>query len=73
MRKISFISIIIYGLCVITATVALLFLIPSVDDISNTLSIYLIAKRVSLGNFVQSIDAIFLLTLDFWLKKLGLQ
>lgn len=60
MRKVGFISLIIYGLCLITATISLLFLIPSVNDINSTLSIYIIAKRVSLGDFVQSIDALFI-------------
>lgn len=61
MRKIGYISLIIYGLCVITATISLLFLVPSINDINSTLSIYIVAKRVSLGNFIQSIDALFIL------------
>ncbi len=41
--------------------IALLFLIPSITEINNTLSIYILARNVSLGDFIQSIDAIFIL------------
>ena len=61
MRKVGFVSLIIYGICVIAGTVCLLFLIPSVGDVSNTLTIYVVSKRVSLGSFVQSIDSLFIL------------
>lgn len=42
-------------------TIALLFLIPSITDINNTLSIYILARRVSFGEFIQRIDAVFIL------------
>lgn len=41
--------------------IALLFLIPSINNINNTLSIYILARRVSFGEFIQRIDAIFIL------------
>ena len=61
-KTIVFSSLIIYSTVLITATIAILFLIPSIEDIGGTLSIYIVAKRVSLGDFVQSIDALFILT-----------
>ena len=61
LRNISFISLIIYGLCILGGIVAMLFIMPSVDDMNNTLSIYILAKRVTIGNFIQSIDAVFIL------------
>ena len=61
MRKISFISLIIYGICIFGGIIAMLFIMPSVDDMNNTLSIYILAKRVTIGNFIQSIDAVFIL------------
>lgn len=45
----------------ILGIIALLFLIPSITEINNTLSIYILARNVSLGDFIQSIDAIFIL------------
>ncbi len=41
--------------------IALLFLIPSITHINNTLSIYILARRVSFGEFIQRIDAVFIL------------
>ena len=61
MRKISFISLIIYGLLILGGIIAMLFTMPSIEDMNNTLSIYILAKRVTFGNFIQSIDAIFIL------------
>lgn len=61
MRKVGFISLTIYALVVFTGTISILFLIPSVGDVNNTLSVYMVAKRVNLGNFIQSIDALFIL------------
>lgn len=41
--------------------IALLLLIPSITEINNTLSIYILARKVSFGEFIQRIDAIFIL------------
>lgn len=41
--------------------IALLFLIPSITEINNTLSIYILARNVSFGDFIQRIDAVFIL------------
>ena len=61
MRKISFISLIIYGLIILGAIVAILFTMPTVNNMNNTLAIYILAKRVTIGNFIQSIDSVFIL------------
>lgn len=61
MTKISFISIIIYGLSILGGVITMLFVMPSVTDMNNTLAVYILAKRVTLGNFIQSIDAVFIL------------
>ena len=36
-------------------------MIPSITEINNTLSIYILARNVKIGRFLQSIDAIFIL------------
>lgn len=41
--------------------IALLFLIPSIGEINNTLSIYILSRRVNFGSFIQRIDAVFIL------------
>lgn len=41
--------------------IALLFLIPSITEINNTLSIYILSRRISFGTFIQRIDAVFIL------------
>lgn len=61
LKKVGFISIIIYFVFLLLEVSALLFLIPSMSDLNNTLSIYVLARKVSIGDFVQSMDAIFLL------------
>ena len=61
LKKITIISLIIYGIYLILGVIALLFLFPSVTEISNTLSIYILARRVNFGDFIQRIDAIFIL------------
>ena len=61
LKKITIISLIIYGIYLILGVIALLFLFPSITEISNTLSIYILARRVNFGDFIQRIDAIFIL------------
>jgi len=61
LKKIGIISIIIYFAYLMMGIIALLFLIPSITNINNTLSIYILARRVSFGEFIQRIDAIFIL------------
>ena len=61
MTKISFISVFIYGLSVLGSVITMLYVMPSVSDMNNTLAIYILAKRVRLGTFIQSIDAVFIL------------
>lgn len=60
-RKAGLISIIVYSLYLILGVIALLFLIPSITEINNTLSIYILSRRVNFGQFIQRIDAIFIL------------
>lgn len=61
LRKAGLISLIIYSGYLLLGIIALLFLIPSITEINNTLSIYILSRRVSFGQFIQRIDAIFIL------------
>ena len=60
-RKASAISLAVYFLYLLLGVIALLFLIPSITEINNTLSIYILSRRVSFGDFIQRIDAVFIL------------
>lgn len=61
MRNVSFISLFIYGLSILGGIITMLFIMPSIDNLNNTLAVYILAKRVTIGNFIQSIDAVFIL------------
>lgn len=61
LKKIGLISLIIYVSYLLFGVIALLFLIPSITEINNTLSIYILARKVSFGDFIQRIDALFIL------------
>lgn len=61
LKKVGLISLIVYAIYLILGVIALLFLIPSITEINNTLSIYILARKVSFGDFIQRIDAIFIL------------
>lgn len=58
-KKIGLISITIFTIFLLLEVTALLFLIPSMSELNNTLSIYVLARKVSIGDFIQSMDAIF--------------
>ena len=60
-KKIGFSSLLIYFVYLLLGIIALLFLIPSITSISNTLSIYILSRRVNFGNFIQRIDSLFIL------------
>lgn len=66
-KKIGLISLIIFFIYLILGVIALLFLIPSVTEIKNTLSIYILARQVNFGDFIQRIDALFIL---IWLMSI---
>lgn len=51
----------IYVGYLLLGVIALLFSIPSIVEINNTLSIYILARNVSFGDFIQRIDAVFIL------------
>lgn len=67
LKKTGILSIIIYAIYLILGVIALLFLIPSITEINNTLSIYILSRRANFGQFVQRIDAIFIL---FWIMSI---
>lgn len=60
-KKATIVSIAIYFIYLMLGVIALLFLIPSITEINNTLSIYILSRRVNLGSFIQRIDAVFIL------------
>ena len=61
LRKVSFCSLIIYGLSLLGGIITMLFSISTVNNIHGTLAVYVLAKRVTIGTFIQSIDALFIL------------
>jgi len=60
-KKASIIAILVYFVYLLLGIIALLFQIPSITEINNTLSIYILSRRVNFGSFIQRIDAIFIL------------
>ena len=61
LKKIGIISLIIYFFYLMSGVIALLFLVPSISEIDNTLSVYVLSRLASFGDFIQRIDAIFIL------------
>lgn len=61
LRKVGGISLIVYFVYLLLGIVSLLFLIPSITNINNTLSIYILSRRANFGTFIQRIDALFIL------------
>ena len=66
-KKSSIIALVVYSLYLMLGIIALLFLIPSISEINNTLSIYILSRRVNFGTFIQRIDAVFIL---FWIMSI---
>lgn len=60
-KKAGGIALLIYFIYLILGVIALLFLIPSITEINNTLSIYILSRRIQLSSFIRRIDAIFIL------------
>ncbi len=67
LKKIGAISISVYFIYLLLGVIALLFLIPSITEINNTLSVYILSRRVNFGTFIQRIDAVFIL---IWLMSI---
>lgn len=61
LRKASGIALIVYFVYLLLGVISLLFLIPSITEINNTLSIYILSRRANFGTFIQRIDAVFIL------------
>ncbi|MCI8396729.1 MAG: GerAB/ArcD/ProY family transporter [Clostridia bacterium] len=61
LRKAGGLSIVVYFVYLLLGIVSLLFLIPSITNINNTLSIYILSRRANFGTFIQRIDAVFIL------------
>lgn len=66
-KKVCIISLSVYFIYLLLGVIALLFLIPSITEINNTLSVYILSRRVSFGSFLQRIDAVFIL---FWIMSI---
>lgn len=60
-KKVGFISILSYAIFLLLSVSALLFTIPQVADTTSPLSLYILARQISLGDYIQNIDAFFLL------------
>lgn len=61
LKKAGGISLAVYFIYLMLGVIALLFLIPSITEINNTLSIYILSRRINFGSFIQRIDAVFIL------------
>lgn len=60
-KKVGFVSIFIYTIFLLLSVSALLFSFPQISDKTSPISLYLLARQISLGEYIQSIDAFFLL------------
>lgn len=60
-KKIGIYSILIYTVFLLLSVSALLFSIPQVAETSSPLSLYILARQISLGEYIQNVDAFFLL------------
>ena len=60
-KKVSFISILISSLYLLLSVISLLLVIPMISSSESTLSVYLAAREVQFGDFVQRVDALFFL------------
>lgn len=60
-KKVGLTSISIYLVFLLLSVSALLFSFPQISDTSSPISLYLLARQISLGEYIQSIDAFFLL------------
>ena len=73
-KRVGIFSILIYGLFLIFCISALLFSFPQISDTASPLSLYLLARQISLGTYIQSVDAIFLLVwIPFLLSYLSIK
>ncbi len=72
-KKIGLSSIIFYCIFLLFSVSALLFSIPQISDATTSLSLYYLARQISLGDYLQSIDALFLLIwIPFFLSYLSI-
>lgn len=60
-KKIGLISILLYSFFLLLSVSALIFSIPQIADTTSPLSLYILARQITLGEYLQSVDAIFLL------------
>ena len=73
-KKVGIFSISLYGLFLILCVSALLFSFPQIKNTASPLSLYLLARQISLGIYIQSVDAIFLLIwIPFLLSYLSIK
>lgn len=60
-KKIGIISIIISSVYLLLSVISLLLVIPMISSAESSLSLYLAAREVQFGNFIQRVDALFIL------------
>ncbi len=60
-KKVGITSILSYSFFLLLSVAALLFSIPQIANTTSPLSLYVLARQITLGDYIQSIDAIFLL------------
>lgn len=73
-KKVGIYSILIYSFLLLLCTSSLLFSFPQSEKTSSPLSLYLLARQISFGTYIQSIDAFFLLIwIPFLLSYLSIK
>lgn len=60
-KKISISSILFFAVLMLFVISALLFSFPQIANTTTPLSLYLLARQITLGDYIQSIDALFLI------------
>lgn len=73
-KKVGIFTLIIYTVFLLLAVSSLLFSFSQMSDTNSFLSLYLLARQISLGEYIQNIDAIFLLIwIPFLLSYLSIK
>ncbi len=60
-KKISLISVLLSGICLLLSVATLLFISPSAITAEETFPLYLASRNIEFGRFLQRLDALFLL------------
>lgn len=59
-KKVSMVSIILSGICLVFSIVSLMLSFPAVANTDETISLYLLTRMIKFGYFIERLDAIFI-------------